>query len=138
MLKNFVFSIALFHLVGCVGFTTHTGTETSVQQFSWYQAGREGLVKDKETAIKFWGEPTSKSRDESGAEKWVYRGGLAWRGVTIWAFIPVPIMAPVGNNYVEMTFSPSGKLTYGTAEGMNEKGVVCYLIYLECNPEELP
>ena len=137
-MKYALYIISLLHLTGCVGLTTHTGTEKSVQQFHYYQSKRDGLVKNKETAMKYWGEPLRKTKENSGIETWHYRGGLAWRGIALWVIVPVPLMAPVGNNNVEMTFSPSGELINATAEAINEKGVVCYLIYLECNPEELP
>jgi len=137
-MKNALLIFFLYYLTGCVGLTTHTGTEKSVQQFSYYQAKREGLVKDKESAIEYWGEPLRQTTEGNGIETWHYRGGLAWRGIALWVIVPVPLMAPVGSNNVEMRFSPSGELISATAEAMNENGVVCYLMYLECNPEELP
>ncbi len=134
-----LFFLLGFCISGCVGFTSHLGTEESSQQFTYYGAKRGGLVKDKNSALKYWGEPDSKSQSDAGGdEEWTYRGGVAWRGVAIWVVIPIPLMVPVGHNTARMRFSPSGELIGGRAERADEKGLVCFLIYLECNPEELP
>ncbi len=138
MIRLTLLLVASFSISGCIGFTSHLGTEESTQQFAYYDAGRGGFVKDKGDALKDWGEPISKVQlDASGSEEWSYQGGLAWRGFAIWLVVPIPFVAPVGYNNVKMQFSPTGELTRGTAELAEEKGIVCYLIYLECNPEEL-
>ena len=142
--RSLLIKMALFFLSGscisgCVGFTSHLGTEEIPQQFAYYEASRDGFVKDKNSALEYWGQPISKTQlDASGAEEWIYRGGLAWRGVALWVVVPIPLMVPVGHNMAKMRFSPSGELVRGRAEAADEKGFVCFLIYLECNPEELP
>ena len=125
-------------LSGCFGVSSHLSTIEDTQKFAYYDAGRGGMVKDKESALKQWGEPISKVQlDDDGSEEWTYHGGLAWRGVAIWLVVPIPLMVPVGHNAAKMHFSPSGELVRGTAERAEEKGIVCWLIYMECNPEEM-
>jgi len=126
--------ILILLLSGCAGLTTHFGTEASHQQFSYYQAKRGEFSTDKATTLRAWGNPI-KITKQGENEVWKYRGGTAWRGIVIWVLVPIPLMAPVGSNYVNMLFSPTGELISGTAEGMDEKGVVCVLLTLECNPE---
>ena len=124
---------------GCVGFSSHLGTEKTSQQFAYYEAKRGGLVTDKNSALEYWGEPTSRVQlDADGDEEWTYRAGLAWRGVAVWVLVPIPLMVPVGHNTAEMRFAPSGELISSSAEAANEKAFVCFLIYLQCNPEVLP
>ena len=124
---------------GCVGFTSHLGTEENSQQFAYYEAKRGGIIKDKSNALEHYGEPVSTIQLQAGGdEEWTYRGRLAWRGVAVWLVVPIPLMVPIGYNTVKMRFSPSGELIGGSAEAATEKGFVCFLIYLECNPEQLP
>ena len=122
---------------GCVGFSSLLGTEESAQQFAYYQAGRGGLVSDKETALEYWGEPAARvSLAPDGSEAWTYRGGVAWRGVAIWVVVPIPLVVPVGHNEVTMQFSASGDLVSGRAEQAAEKGFVCWILLFECNPDD--
>lgn len=122
---------------GCVGYSSLLGTEESAAQFAYYQAGRGGLVTDKDSAIAFWGEPEAKkSLEENGEEEWIYRGGLAWRGVAIWVVVPIPLIVPVGHNTVSMQFSESGDLISARAEQAAGRESVCWIIILECNPDD--
>ncbi|MEO1406291.1 MAG: hypothetical protein AAFV54_07335 [Pseudomonadota bacterium] len=122
---------------GCVGYSSLLGTERTSQQFAYYQAGRDGFVRDKDSAIAYWGEPLAKAQlAAEGEEEWTYRGGVAWRGVALWVVVPIPLVAPVGYNTVKMRFSAAGDLISGNAEQAAEKGFVCWILILECNPDE--
>lgn len=129
--------LSSFSVSGCVGFSSLLGTESSSQQFAYYQAGRDGLVTNKDSAIAYWGDPLVKTQlAAEGEEAWTYRGGLAWRGVALWVVVPIPLVVPVGHNTVTMRFSASGDLISGSAEQAAEKGLVCWILILECNPDD--
>lgn len=69
------------------------------------------------TQIQFrsiWGEPKSKGTSNE-VEYWTYNGDLAWRGLVIFAIIPIPLLVPVGHNDVTLYFK-RGKLTQITEE----------------------
>ena len=128
--------LASLSVSGCVGFSSLLGTEESAQQFAYYQAGRGGLVSDKETAREYWGEPETRvPLAPDGSEARTYRGGVDWRGVAIWVVVPIPLVVPVGHNEVTMQFSASGDLISGRAEQAAEKGFVCWVLLFECNPD---
>jgi len=47
-----------------------------------------------------WGEPTSRSTDESGNAVWSYNNGLKWVGASPVVIIPLPLFVPSGQEKV--------------------------------------
>lgn len=108
-------SIALiFTLIsGCVGLGSYTKTQfRSSQPFSTVMNKPQNqLPINKIQLLAAWGEPNAK-RQEDYREVWTYagKGDLAWRGIVIWVLLPIPLLLPVGNNDVEITFDKDGVL----------------------------
>lgn len=51
---------------------------------------------------KFWGPPDWADRLETGGELWRYHFGLRWNGVGLLLLVvPIPILVPVGFEYVD-------------------------------------
>ncbi len=51
---------------------------------------------------RYWGSPDSLEHTSQAAELWQYNFGLRWNGVGLLvAFIPLPLMIPVGHEYIE-------------------------------------
>ena len=52
---------------------------------------------------KYWGEPKS-YQESSGVKRLKYNGDIAWRGLLVFAILPIPLMIPVGYNEIILSF----------------------------------
>jgi hypothetical protein len=104
-----LYILLLLTLTGCVGLNVVVGTK---QEYVGKSLGDKigeagGLVDTTITTagvLRLWGEPTHRftSNDK---EYWTYRTDqLKWRGVIIWAIIPLPLLAPTGHQKVRLEF----------------------------------
>lgn len=58
----------------------------------------------RKSLVTYWGKPDEMETLPDGREKYTYRFGLRWNGIGIWAVIaPVPLLVPVGSDYVQFT-----------------------------------
>jgi hypothetical protein len=115
IIKTTIFS-ALIPLVltGCVGagpvvtktaISTPYGNMCPSKEIGIFFPCKEGEVaaKKSEDFLEVWGEP--KSREvKDGREQLTYNNGVAWRGLVIFAIVPIPLMLPVGQNGITLTF----------------------------------
>jgi hypothetical protein len=53
---------------------------------------------------QYWGSPDSIERTSQGNEHWQYNFGRRWNGIGVLvAFVPLPLMIPVGHEYIRFT-----------------------------------
>lgn len=119
-------------LCGCVGIgMSYTQTAASDDVVL---AGQRGMliyrVKDpafrpieKCAVLRGWGPPDEVSR-ESATETLRYNHDLRWNGVVVWLILPIPLMVPVGRNYVDLTFE-ADRLVRVATKGENGSGFLC-------------
>jgi len=80
-------------------------------------------LDDANTLEKYWGKPDRRLELGNGTEKWQYRlDRLRWRGAFIFIlFIPVPLLIPIGHDYVTIFIQEgqvlSAKKVTGTTKG---------------------
>jgi hypothetical protein len=120
--------LASFLVTGCVGagpVTTKISTP-EVSLLSSYknlcptnEVGRLSKCKDNEEPsvkefIRLWGEPNSHKLNGE-KETLTYNRDLAWRGLVVFAIVPIPLLLPVGHNDVRLDFDHD-KLTQVASE----------------------
>lgn len=54
-----------------------------------------------EELLAHWGKPDNSYKDGFGQEIWRYEFGLRWNGLVIGLIIPIPLVIPVGHDYIE-------------------------------------
>jgi hypothetical protein len=54
--------------------------------------------------MNYWGTPDKLKQIGDGVERYVYKFGTRWNGLYgfVW-FIPIPLVVPVGKDYIEFT-----------------------------------
>ena len=108
----------LLLLAGCVGggpVLTNTTTKQVAQPNSKYEnfcpsaevgqllACKDNVDLSKQAFVRAWGEPKSRViRD--GKEILTYNKDIAWRGLVVFAILPIPLMLPVGHNEIMLHF----------------------------------
>ena len=50
-----------------------------------------------EILVGIWGQP-NKQKLEDGVRILIYRHGIAWRGLTVFVVVPLPLLLPLGHN----------------------------------------
>lgn len=100
----------MIFLTSCVGINLHTESTLSGVRDSKLdrEAEERGVDKRKfseKDVIDILGEPIARRVQSQGfVELDYYTDDIAWRGMTIWLLLPVPILLPVGYNKTTLTF----------------------------------
>lgn len=92
---------------GCAGIQSVTTTAEQKNAPPIGQRIGEALnqpgTSTKADVLRMWGSP--KQRIPLGErELWVYDRDLAWRGVILWLFAPIPFLVPAGMNTTTVEF----------------------------------
>jgi len=93
------------------------------------QIRKNGMLIDnisgytQEKVISLWGYP-SHTYKKDNKEYWVYSRDTAWRGVVIYAIIPVPLLLPTGDNATTIVFE-NGQSIGATYEHTNVSFTGC-------------
>ncbi|WP_332855373.1 hypothetical protein [Duganella sp. S19_KUP01_CR8] len=66
------------------------------------QTGAKNIKPD--TLIRMWGAPNSENVI-NGVRTLTYRHGLAWRGLTVFVILPIPLLLPMGYNSAKFSFN---------------------------------
>jgi hypothetical protein len=140
MLRSLVASSALA-LAGCVGVDvlhTHEFSErgalpgksraTVVTQENVHLAS--GARPGKVELRKAWGDPDRISTS-GDTERWIYHDGLRWNGLVLFAVLPVPLLIPVGHEYVAVDFQGDSLINVET-KSQAEMGGACPMIEGPC------
>ncbi|MBG8553594.1 hypothetical protein [Hymenobacter guriensis] len=108
---GFFLPLVCLGLSNCIGFTLVTDTRqlpvsrsrATIGSRIGKDGGRAGGVTTAD-ALRLWGKPIR--RDTLGAEqRWVYRSRqVSWRGIEIYAILPLPLLVPTGFKKVTLTF----------------------------------
>ncbi|MBG8556203.1 hypothetical protein [Hymenobacter guriensis] len=105
----------------CVGFSIVAGTkQLEVGKSLGPTIGEDGRLNGGTTpadALRLWGKP-HRIVAEGTQEKWIYKSGeLAWRGMEVWAIVPVPLLLPVGHRKVALEFTNGQLVNYTVGDG---------------------
>jgi hypothetical protein len=85
--------------------------------------------------IRYWGPPDKVKMIAPGLEIWKYNFGLRWNGVGIMAVIlPVPLMLPVGRNFIEFKVKDNRIIEAKTKNGWIRLGALCGYVIVPENP----
>jgi hypothetical protein len=100
-------------LSGCIGLGVAVlGSDENTLQHPQISIDKGVVLQTEDAAPWFdagelkrhWGAPDGVERVSETVERWQYNFGLRWNGVGVLiAFLPIPIMVPVGHEYVEFT-----------------------------------
>jgi hypothetical protein len=100
----------LFLPMGCIGIQAMIGKKETALTRSIkpenYRNGPNqlGLISTTADALAIWGPPKRKKRLANGHEVWRYQGSMKWRGVLVWAVVPVPLLVPTGHRKIRLEF----------------------------------
>jgi len=82
-----------------------------------------------EDLLKAWGAPDERKEADSKAQLWTYRLGVRWNGiVAIAVIIPVPLIVPVGSDYVEFRIENDWVVSARTVEDTGLSIYGCVLL----------
>ncbi len=56
--------------------------------------------------LERWGAPDEISQESAGHQIWEYHFGLRWNGLILGTFLPIPLVIPVGYEYMSFTIGP--------------------------------
>ena len=97
-------------LAGCVGTSTVVAERKETHSVNLKAAPGEldetpGQERKYSRAdvLKAWGEPRSRETKD-GLEYWTYDRELAWNGIVVWMFVPIPLLAPTGHRTTTLEF----------------------------------
>jgi hypothetical protein len=75
---------------------------------------------------KSWGDPSRKEKLAGASELWRYDFDLRWNGMGVLiAFIPLPLVIPVGHEYAEFLFKDGLATSVRTAEQAEKGSLGC-------------
>ncbi len=58
---------------------------------------------EESRVLEWWGEPDERSTRPDGGETLTYYDGIRWKGLVLFVVIlPIPLVIPVGHDYVEL------------------------------------
>jgi len=112
-LINLIAALSSVFLSGCVGLGAGVlgNDEQNIRNPSIQLA--KGVVSttkgsapwiSAEDLLRYWGPPDSIERASQGREQWQYNFGRRWNGLGLLvAFVPLPLMIPVGHEYIRFT-----------------------------------
>lgn len=110
---KFVFLLGSVLLSGCVGLGVGVLGDNERNIANPHIQLEKGMVRSTQGAapwitsddlLRYWGQPDSIERTVQGVEEWQYNFGRRWNGVGLLvAFIPLPLLVPVGHEYILFT-----------------------------------
>lgn len=84
-----------------------------------------------EDLLYYWGEPDKKKQMEDGSVLWKYKFGLRWNGIgTLLGVIPLPLMLPVGKDYIEFKIENDWIVSATTKQNAQTAVYGCVFILL--------
>ena len=99
--------VACLACSGCVGFgwvgptrAAFENPQDLTQDRGSFSSGAGRAPLKSETLELYWGAPDSVDQFDNGSERWTYTFGLRWAGVVLVPFIPIPLLLPVGQDWV--------------------------------------
>lgn len=114
-LLKLVFLLGCVFLSGCVGLGVGVLGDNERSISNPHIQLEKGVVRSTEGAVpwitsddllRYWGQPDSIERTAQGDEQWQYNFGRRWNGVGLLvAFLPLPLLIPVGHEYILFTIN---------------------------------
>ena len=139
--KYILFALAC-PLAGCAGFAADWigSDEAAVTNPILSHKNERGYLEPVSHAIpkvhadelrKSWGPPDKLSRLDRGGELWRYDFGLRWNGAYVLVLIvPLPLLVPVGYEYVEFTVENNLVTRVDTKEHNTQVSVGCVVAFV--------
>jgi hypothetical protein len=100
---------------GCVGFAFHGNehhradnpilTADRAHYDGSDSSNRRFPVPTKNQVLAAWGKPDRIEMSSQGNERWIYENGIRWNGVVLFLLIPVPLLIPVGSDYMVVEYA---------------------------------
>ncbi len=142
MNKLFLLLTTLVFLQGCIGAGVIGNVTATIQNpligpekgTLRPENGNQPWINADEL-IRYWGPPDKVKMIAPGLEIWKYNFGLRWNGIGIMAVVlPVPIMLPVGRNFIEFKVKDNRIIEAKTVNGWIRLGALCGYIIVPENP----
>lgn len=112
-ISKFIAILSTVFLSGCVGLGVgilgndeHNLKNPHIQLSKDSISSTEGITPwiTSEDLRRYWGPPDSVEHLSGGNEQWQYNFGRRWNGIGLLvAFVPLPLMIPVGHEYIRFT-----------------------------------
>jgi hypothetical protein len=123
-------------LSGCFGLSaTVIGTDETLTTNPKIELNKRQLSPDTypapqlstEDLRKAWGDPSRKEQLAGASERWRYDFGLRWNGMVFFVVVvPLPLVIPVGYEYVEFLFENGLATKVRTAEHGIKGNLGCF------------
>lgn len=134
--KRFAFIALLCLCSGCVGVAV-TGDKSAVvnnpnvSKNKGY-IGNAPLAPDTHVTeselLKYWGSPDQIEVNDKGLKQLLYkRNELRWNGITLMVIIPIPLMIPVGHDYLSFTVDNGNITAANMKNNSGESGFYCWI-----------
>lgn len=102
--------------------------------YVWHELVQAQHPISGEVLEKYWGVPDKVIHQDDGSEIWEYKLGLRWNGAIVAFIIPLPLILPVGNNYMAFTFDNEQRVVTVRLVGVGGAGVFCGQLHIyECD-----
>ena len=120
---------------GCVGFAVH-GDEhhraerpiLSIDRARYF--GSDSIngqfpVPTKSHVFDAWGKPDRVDTSSQGNQRWIYKNGIRWNGIVVFLGIPIPLLIPVGRDYLAIEYSGDSVTAVDTVTNEVQSAAAC-------------
>ena len=120
---------------GCVGFAVH-GDEHHRAERPILSIDRARYVGSDSVNNKFptptkghvldaWGKPDRIETSSQGNPRWIYETGIRWNGIVVFLGIPIPLLIPVGSDYMVVEYAGDSVVAVETVNNEVKSGAGC-------------
>lgn len=87
-----------------------------------------------EELLAHWGKPDDIYKDELRKEIWRYEFGLRWNGLIIGFIVPIPLVIPVGHDYIEFHIQNNTVTSAFMKDDSGSNGVMIFEYHFGIRP----
>lgn len=85
------------------------------------------LVAESEV-VKYWGSPDKVEVNDKGQKQLLYkRDEFRWNGITLMMVVPIPLVVPVGHDYLSLTVDNGSVTSAYMKNNSGESGFYCWI-----------
>lgn len=136
IIRLIVSAVVLFLLSGCAGVSV-TGDKSAVVKnpnisqekgYIGYTPLAEDIYITETELLKYWGNPDEVTYDDNGKKLLLYkRNEYRWNGITLMVIIPIPLLIPVGHDYLSFTVEKDNITSVLMKNNTGESGFYCWI-----------
>jgi hypothetical protein len=120
---------------GCAGFAVHGNDHYRAERpilssdraryFGADSVNAKFRIPTKDQVLDAWGKPDRVETSSQGSPRWIYKTGIRWNGVVVFLGFPIPLVIPVGSDYMVVEYSGDSVAAVETINNEVKSGAVC-------------